>query len=314
MYQGFLSAVVVYISAGNGVDGMNISLEYYKIFYYVAKCRSITAAAGELCISQPAVSQGLKQLEQALGTKLFIRTAKGVTLTNEGITLYTYVKNGYEQILLGEQKLQEMLNMTTGEIRIGASDMTLQFYLLPYLRRYHQLYPDIKVTVTNAPTPQTIEHLRAGRIDFGIVSQPFAAEQHLQVLPVREIQDVFVAGGRFWSYKNKMLRYADLADLPIISLEQDTSTRRYLDTFLADNQVKLEPEFELATSDMIVQFALQNLGIGCVVRDFAERYIQTDELFVLQFDKQIPKRQICVVNNERMPLSIAAGKLMELLR
>lgn len=293
---------------------MNINLEYYKIFYHVAKDQSITAAAGELCLSQPAVSQGIKQLELALGTKLFIRTAKGVKLTNEGDTLFSYVKNGYEQIALGEQKLQEMLNMRTGEIRIGASDMTLQFYLLPYLRRYHHLYPDIKVTVTNAPTPQTIEHLRAGRIDFGIVSHPFEEERHLCVLPVRKIQDVFVAGSRFWSYKQKMLRYENLAGMPIICLEKDTSTRRYVDAFLAENQVTLEPEFELATSDMIVQFALQNLGIGCVVRDFAERYIQTDELFVLQFDKQIPKRQICVVNDERLPLSIAAGKLMELLQ
>lgn len=292
---------------------MNISLEYYKIFYHVARCQSITAAAGELCISQPAVSQGLKQLEQELGTRLFVRTVKGVTLTNEGMTLYSYVKNGYEQIILGEQKLREMLNMTTGEIRIGASDMTLQFYLLPYLCRYHQLYPDIKVTVTNAPTPQTIEHLQAGRIDFGIVSQPFEMEKHLRILPVREIQDVFVAGAKFWSYKQQMLRYEDLIHLPIISLEKDTSTRRYVDAFLTENRVKLEPEFELATSDMIVQFALQNLGIGCVVQDFAQQYIQSDELFVLQFDKQIPKRQICVVSDERLPLSVAAGKLMELL-
>lgn len=292
---------------------MNVNLEYYKIFYHVAQCQSITGAAGELCISQPAVSQALKQLEQSLGAKLFMRTAKGVTLTNEGQTLFSYVKNGYEQIQLGEQKLQEMLDMKRGEIRIGASDMTLQFYLLPYLRKYHQLYPDIKVTVTNAPTPQTIEHLRAGRIDFGIVSQPFPEEAHLRILPVREIQDVFVAGAKFWNYKKQMLRYEELMKMPIICLESDTSTRTYVDTFLAENGVRLEPEFELATSDIIVQFVLQNLGIGCVVQDFAQRYIDTDELFVLQFDKQIPKRQICVVNDERLPLSVAAGKLMEIL-
>ncbi|MBP3506096.1 MAG: LysR family transcriptional regulator [Lachnospiraceae bacterium] len=292
---------------------MNVNLEYYKIFYHVAQCQSITGAAGELCISQPAVSQALKQLEQSLGAKLFMRTAKGVTLTNEGQTLFSYVKNGYEQIQLGEQKLQEMLDMKRGEIRIGASDMTLQFYLLPYLRKYHHLYPDIKVTVTNAPTPQTIEHLRAGRIDFGIVSQPFPEEAHLRILPVREIQDVFVAGAKFWNYKKQMLRYEELMKMPIICLESDTSTRTYVDTFLAENGVRLEPEFELATSDIIVQFVLQNLGIGCVVQDFAQRYIDTDELFVLQFDKQIPKRQICVVNDERLPLSVAAGKLMEIL-
>lgn len=292
---------------------MNINMEYYKIFYYVASCQSITRAAAELCISQPAVSQGIKQLERSLGTELFIRSAKGVRLTNEGQVLFTYVKNGYEQITLGEEKLQEMLNMKTGEIRIGASDMTLQFYLLPYLRKYHRLYPDIKVTVTNAPTPQTLEHLQAGRIDFGIVSSPFEQEKHLRIMPAKEIQDVFVAGSRFWNYKSQMLRYEELMKLPIICLERNTSTRRYVDAFLAENQVKLSPEFELATSDMIVQFAVQNLGIGCVVQDFAKRYLEAEELFVLQFDKQIPKRQICVVNDERLPLSLAAGKLMELL-
>ena len=292
---------------------MNINMEYYKIFYYVAGCQSITRAAAELCISQPAVSQGIKQLERSLGTELFIRSAKGVRLTNEGQVLFTYVKNGYEQITLGEEKLQEMLDMKTGEIRIGASDMTLQFYLLPYLRKYPRLYPDIKVTVTNAPTPQTLEHLQAGRIDFGIVSSPFEQEKHLRIMPAKEIQDVFVAGSRFWNYKSQMLRYEELMKLPIICLERNTSTRRYVDAFLAENQVKLSPEFELATSDMIVQFAVQNLGIGCVVQDFAKRYLDAEELFVLQFDKQIPKRQICVVSDERLPLSLAAGKLMELL-
>ena len=292
---------------------MNINLEYYKIFYYVASCHSVTAAAKELCISQPAVSQGLKALETALGARLFHRTSKGVSLTNEGEVLFTYIKNGVEQIQLGEQKLNELLNMTTGEIRIGASDMTLKFYLLPYLQRYHQLYPDIKVTVTNAPTPQTIEHLYEGRIDFGIVSNPLEVRENLSVMPVREIRDVFVAGKQFWRYKQKMLSYLDLETMPIICLEPHTSTRKYVDDFLLQNHVTLEPEFELATSDMIVQFARQNLGIGCVVEDFAKEYIDAEELFVLQFDKQIPPRQICVVHDERLPLSIAAGRMMELL-
>ena len=292
---------------------MNINLEYYKIFYYVASCHSVTAAAKELCISQPAVSQGLKALETALGAKLFHRTSKGVSLTNEGEVLFTYIKNGVEQIQLGEQKLNELLNMTTGEIRIGASDMTLKFYLLPYLQRYHQMYPDIKVTVTNAPTPQTLEHLYEGRIDFGIVSNPLEVREHLSVMPVREIRDVFVAGKQFWRYKQKMLSYLDLETMPIICLEPHTSTRKYVDDFLLQNHVTLEPEFELATSDMIVQFARQNLGIGCVVEDFAKEYINAEELFVLQFDKQIPPRQICVVHDERLPLSIAAGRMMELL-
>ena len=132
---------------------MDINLEYYKIFYYVAGSQSITLAAEQLAISQPAVSQAVKHLEQALSCPLFVRTTKGVRLTKEGEMLYSYVQRGYETILSGERKLSEMLNLEQGEICIGASDMTLKFFLLPYLEEFHERYPGIRVTVTNAPTP-----------------------------------------------------------------------------------------------------------------------------------------------------------------
>lgn len=79
------------------------NLEYYKVFYYVARNQSLTAAAEELAISQPAVSQSIKQLEIALGAKLFTRASKGVRLTQEGELLFSYVAKGYEQIALGEK-------------------------------------------------------------------------------------------------------------------------------------------------------------------------------------------------------------------
>ena len=103
------------------------NLEYYKVFYHVARAGSLTVAARELNISQPAVSQSVKQLETALGTKLFTRASKGVQMTGEGSMLFNYVEKGYEQFVLGEQKLEQMLNLELGEIHIGASDMTLQF-------------------------------------------------------------------------------------------------------------------------------------------------------------------------------------------
>ena len=148
---------------------MDINLEYYRIFYYVSRHRSITLAAEALSLSQPAVSQAVKNLENALGSRLFVRTSKGVRLTTEGEVLYSYIKRGYETILLGEKKYKEMLDLESGEIRIGASDMTLQFYLLSYLEEFHEAYPKIKVTVTNAPTPETLRHLQDGKIDVGVV-------------------------------------------------------------------------------------------------------------------------------------------------
>lgn len=288
------------------------NLEYYKVFYYVAKSGSLTAAAEELAISQPAVSQSVRQLERALDAELFVRAPRGVRLTKAGELLYPYVANGYEQFALGEKKLKQMLNMELGEIHIGASDMTLQFYLLPFLERFHEKYPGIRVAVTNAPTPETLRNLQAGRLDFGVVSTPFEETASLCAENVREIEDVFVAGRKFIQYKNKMLDLQELEKMPLIFLEGITSTRHNMEMFLRENHVEIHPEFELATSEMIVQFALRNLGVGCVVRDFAREYLDGGQLFELRFNKIIPKRHFCVVTDKKNPMSAAAENLLRL--
>ena len=292
---------------------MNTNLEYYKVFYYVATYGSLTAAGEQLAISQPAVSQAMKQLEKQLGTKLFLRSAKGMKLTPEGEVLFAYVKNGYEQFKLGEQVLSKLRNLEAGEIRIGASDMTLQYYLLPFLEQFHEKYPGIKVVVTNAPTPETMANLEDGKIDFGVITTPFPKKEGFHIQEVREIEDIFVAGRKYFQLKNHMTYFKELSEYPIICLEKNTSTRRYMDELLEKNQVVLNPEFELATSDMIVQFALRNLGIGCVVKDFALEHIENGRLFELRFNKMIPKRKMCVITQTRMPMSQAAKKLLELM-
>lgn len=293
---------------------MDISLEYYKIFYYVASYKSITLAAEKLSISQPAVSQAVKHLERELSCVLFVRTSKGVRLTKEGEVLFSYVGRGYETILSGEKKISEMLNLEQGEICIGASDMTLQFYLLPYLEQFHERYPGIRVTVTNAPTPETLRHLGDGRIDFGIVSTPVNSRGHLKIVPVRQIRDVFVAGRKFVALKGRKLSYKELAALPVMCLEGGTSTRDYVERFLEGEGVRIAPEFELATSDMLIQFAVRNLGIASVVEDFAREHIKGGDLFELSFERQIPKRQFAIVWSERIPMSAAAAKLLAYLQ
>ncbi|MBQ8597859.1 MAG: LysR family transcriptional regulator substrate-binding protein, partial [Lachnospiraceae bacterium] len=191
------------------------------------------------------------------------------------------------------------------------SDMTLKYYLLPYLEKFHEQFPGIKVMVTNAPTPETLELLKRGKIDFGVVSTPFD-EERFRVKRVREIEDIYVAGGKFIEYRDRILDLKQIEEIPIISLEKNTSTRGYVDAYLKENNVEMHPEFELATSDMIVQFALRNLGVGNVVRDFAREYLQDGSLFELKFGKQIPKRHICVVTEKSCPLSRAAEKFLEI--
>lgn len=292
---------------------MNINMEYYKIFYYVGKLGRITLAADALSVSQPAVSQAIRHLEEQLGTALFMRTSKGVQLTAEGQLLYNYVSQGYELIETGEKQLQHMMHLDTGEIRIGASDMTLQFYLLPYLETFHEKYPGIKVSVTNGPTPETLQYMREEKIDFGVVSTPLTDTKGLELHPVKKIHDIFIVGPKYHNLSNQILDFHDLEGKPIICLEKDTSTRRSIDELLGKKGITLHPEFELATSDMIVQFVLRNLGIGYVMSEFAQPYIRMGMLSQLVFQEPTPSREFVVITNKQESLSAAAQHLLQML-
>lgn len=292
---------------------MITNLEYYKYFYYVAWHGSVSEAARHLCISQPAVSQAIKQLELSLGTKLTTRISAGVKLTPEGETLYEYVKRGIDEIEKGESIINQMINLDVGEIKIGASDMTLKYYLLPFLEKFHEKYKGIKINVTNAPTPLTLKNLKDGIIDFGIVSSPFTCLGNQEAKYVRDIKTAFVAGSEFKKFANKKQPLSILEELPIICLEPNTSTRKFMDEYLNDNNVSITPEFELATSDMIVQFALRNLGIGVVVKDFAKPFLDSGDLYEIKFKEPIPKRHFAIVTDNKRPISHSAKKLLDII-
>ena len=294
-----------------GRKPLNISLEYYKVFYNVAKLGSISAAANSLFISQPAVSQAIKHLETELDARLFNRTSKGVRLTPEGEALYNMISQGYDYFLRAENMFRDIHALQAGEIRIGASDMTLQYYLLPYLESFHSKYPNVKIRVTNGPTPETVKALRAGEIDFGIVTTPVISDKWMTVTPVRKIQDCFVAGIKFIGLKGKTLSLAELAKYPLTMLEKKTSSRRYIDNLFVQEGCVVQPEFELATSDLIVQFALRGLGIGYVTQDFAQPYLDRGQLFKLQLADPIARRSMCLITPTQFPMPLAAKRLIE---
>ncbi len=292
---------------------MDINLDLYKVFYHVVQTGSISRASQELFISQPAVSQSVRQLESKLGGRLFYRTPKGIKLTPEGQVLYKYIEQGYNLIMLAETKFSETMNLEAGVIRIGASDMTLKYFLLPHLEEFHKQYPKVRIKVTNGTTPGTIESLKSGLIDFGVASLPLSDDRSLDVMEAMEIQDCFVSNYRFGALSQKEISVCELSGYPIIMLEKNTSTRKYIDSYLSAHSLSIVPEIELATSDLLVQFARRGLGISCVVRNFAEEYIGNGSLFELRLKEKIPPRQIGVIKLRSVPLTSAAKRFMELI-
>ena len=291
-----------------------INLEYYKTFYYVAKYSSITQAAQALFLSQPAVSQTVRQLEKAVGCALFSRTRGGMQLTAEGSVLYFHVAKGYEQFLLGKKKIKDMLSFEMGEVRIGASDMTLQLYLLPFLESFRRQYPKIRISLTNASTPITVAELRDGKIDFGVVGSPVSEWKDLCVRSVAEIEDVFIAGRRFEPRRGKTISLRELVQYPVVCLGKDTSTRSYLDSFFEQYGLSLQSDFEVSSSDLVTPFVERNMGIGIVVRDFAREGVQKGSVFEIKTDIAIPPRRICVITGSKGAVSHAAQAFLDILK
>ena len=166
---------------------MAVNLELYRIFCSVARAGSMTQASRELYISQPAVTQAIKQLEKELGGSLFIRSSRGIALTREGELLFKHVEPALEQLRGGEKRFSEMLNLERGYINIGASDSICKFYLLNYLEIFHERYPNLEIHVTNRITRETIQLLKNGDVDIGFVNLPVEDDPQLAVIPCKAI-------------------------------------------------------------------------------------------------------------------------------
>lgn len=291
-----------------------LPLTLYRYFLAAAEHGSISGAARALFVSQPAVSSALKQLEDALHVTLFFRNprggSRGVTLTPEGELLRQYVSKAFSFLQTGEEKLREIAGLEGGLLRIGASDMTLRFFLLERIGRFAAAHPKVRLSVTNAPTPNTLAALRAGEIDLCVISAPFEAGEELLVWPVREIRDIFIAAPRY-PLREKRLSPAALKDYPVVMLEKNTSTRRFCDEHLRRLSVTLDPAVELATSDLVLEFAKQGIGVGCVVEDFALDAIRRGEVYEVKLTEPFPARQLCVAVLRGMPLSASARAFLE---
>ena len=128
---------------------MDVNIELYRVFYTVAKNKHMTKASEELHISQPAISQSIKKLEDQLGGTLFLRSNKGMELTEEGKMFYEYVKGALELINNAENEFTSFKDLSKGEIKIGCSTTLTKLILIDALKDFHNEYPNINIDITN---------------------------------------------------------------------------------------------------------------------------------------------------------------------
>lgn len=287
---------------------MNINLELYRAFYYVAVTLSFSEASRQLYISQSAVSQSVKTLEKKLGRQLFIRSTKKVTLTPDGELLLSHIEPAIRMITEGEALLTHE-DSIQGQLRIGSSDTICRYFLLDYLKQFHQDYPDVQIQVTNSTSIGCAKLLDNGQVDFIISNFPnsYLNASHPRI-PLREFQDVFTAHPSCFPLDSRTLSLKELLDYPILTLTKHSVTSEYLYEHFQNHGLKLVPEVELSSNDLLVDMAQIGLGIA-FVPDYMLK--KNTELISLSIQEPLPPRKLVLVHPKTGHMTPVAEKFME---
>lgn len=292
---------------------MNINFEYYKIFYYVAKYGSLTKAARVLGNSQPNITRAMNCLESEIHCTLFIRTNRGVRLTPEGERLYTRVSAAMAQIQLAEEELTESTGLEHGSISIGASETALSIYLLERLKIFHMTYPGIRLKIYNHSTPQAVDAVKNGEIDFAVVTTPTTSKPPLKEVKLQSFREVLIGGKTFTALGSQTLSLSELQNYPLICLGKETMTFAFYHQLFLSYGLELEPDTEAATTDQILPLVKSELGLAFIPEFMAAPAVQSHEVIPIPLQETIPSRHICMVSDFRRPLSTAAKKLKDLI-
>jgi DNA-binding transcriptional LysR family regulator len=278
---------------------MNTNLELYKVFYYVAKNGNITQAANELMVSQPAVSKSIKALERDLNTVLFNRNKDGVSLNAAGEMLYDKIQKAIELILSAEEDLASLNNMEQGTINIGCGNTIMQRYLMPYIKKFHELYPNINVIVHTLITEELIRKAQMGLVDIVFTHLPNTVPDNFEITKLKELHDILVVN-KDSKYIDKTIRKKDIEELPLILLPFRASNRKNFNKFVSSNNLVIHPLMEIG-NDLIIEDCAQNgLGVGLVVREYVQSKLDNKELFELKTAFNIDSKYlVCLVDPNR---------------
>ena len=277
---------------------MNINLELYKTFYYVAKNESISRAANELLISQPAISKAIKTLEDQLNTNLFIRKRDGVELTEAGETIYKKIKDAMDFIGSAESDLKTLTNMESGTINIGASKTIIHEFLMPYIKSFHKAHPNINIKIHTDKPSDIIKKATMGRIDVIFTNLPYTLPQEFNEFKLIDLHDCFIANEDFSEYKNKKLTIKDLENLPLLVLTKGTATRIRLDNFCEENNIHIKPAMEFSSNTLIKEFTEEGFGIGLLNEEHIKEELQSGKLFKLDINLTLKEKYLGMVYNK----------------
>lgn len=285
-----------------------VNLELYRVFYTVAKCGSLTKAAEELYISQPAVSQSIKQLESQLGVSLFNRTHRGMELSPRGgKQIFSKVEQALRILGDVENQIEQVNASASGTIRVAASETIFEYFLADKIVEYHAKYPAVKIELISDVSARTMEGLKANKCDVAFINLPMESDPDIIVHGnCMRLTDVFITGEANKELSEGTIPLTRLRDYPIILLQKNTVARQVMDNFLDNVGITLTPAIEISSWDLMKRLVIRGMGVGVIPREYARHRLADKSLYEIKTDPLLPARSvgIAIPKNAQIPFSL----------
>ncbi len=276
----------------------NYDLNLFKIFYIVAKYKSFTKAAEILYITQPAISQSIKKLEEQLNAELFQRTNKGIELTEAGKAVFNYSEQLYSLVSSSDNLVKKITNEKSKEIKIGVPTHNSYYINGTSIAELYKKYTNIKITVMNDRVYEMMKMLEKGEIDIVVGTNLTSELKNIQIDQITNIESCFVANNGYL-LKNKELSFNELNNYPLILPTSDSNDRKMLNLIAKKYHIeKLNSIVECNSTTICKKLLNNNLGIAWMKKDMVKNDIQSGKLIEVKV----------AMDKVLMPYSVAYNK------
>ena len=275
------------------MSNINFDLNLTKAFVCVYETGSISKASEKLFVSQPAITQSIKRLEEILDTELFLRTPKGMKPTTNGEVLYDSFKKALNDIEQGINLLAEMNDFAHGEIRIGSGSTIMRGLMLPFIFEFRKKYPNIKISIIDGISTEQINNLKRGDIDIALMAEPVPVFEDFDKITITKIEDCFVVNSEF---EKNFVPKNELKNYQMILQKLPSSNRVFFDKLCSENKVKITPSLETESFGIILDFISNTKDmIGFSTKTFIKNDLKTKNIKVLDTDFEIYPRDVCAL-------------------
>ena len=259
-------------------------------------------------VSQPAVTKGIKRLEEFLGVKLFIRTSRGVVPTAEGEEFNRICYNSMQNLSTGINKILSLTKLESGTLNIGASSTIVRKLLMPFIKKFTAKYPNVILTITDANSSKLEKYTKNGTVDLSIISEPIIEDGKFEIIPLIKINDCFIAN------KNCNIDFLSIEELKterIILQKRPSNNRDYFEKVCLENNIILSPILEIGSFGLITDFVANDMGIGFTVKEFIKDDIQNKRVKIIESELKFKSRNVCIITPKLSFNNFATKKFTE---